>query len=206
MERERIPLGQPLFDVRLVGRHASAEDRARTLAAQRERQAAELAAAHDAGYRQGRAEADAAFAGQLMMQRQEVSELAEGVLRRLHEQERALAQQARACVPGLVMNIVRRLLAGAVSAPERIERIIEQALAEAPSNTEQALEVSLSPGDFQRFEAMTDGGLRARYPQITLQADPALAPNDCLVRGGFGLIDARLETKLKAVEQLFAAS
>ncbi len=206
MARETIRLDRGLVDVCLGGRHSSSDDRARARAGERERHALALAAAREAGYRQGRVDADAAFAVQLMSQRQEVSELADGVLRRLADQGTTLARQARGCVPALVMNIVRRLLAGALPDEDRVARLVEQALAEAPADPAQALEVALSPADLQRLETMGGDALRARHPNLSLRADPALAPNDCLVRGDFGLIDARMEVKLKAVEGLLAAS
>ena len=206
MARESIQLDRGLVDVRFGGSHSSVLDRARARLDERQRHALALAAAREAGYRQGRADADAAFTGQLMSQRQEVAELADGVLRRLAEQQATLARQARGCVPALVMNIVRRLLANAVPGADRLERLIEQALAEAPADPTQSLEVVLSPGDLQRLETMGGDALRGRHPNLTLRADPALAPNDCLVRGDFGLIDARMEVKLKAVEGLLASS
>lgn len=206
MARETIRLDPGLLDVGLGGPHSSMDERARLRAAGHARHAADLAAAREAGYRQGRAEADAAFAGQLMAQRQEVAALADGVLRRLSEQQGTLARQARGCVPGLVMNIVRRLLAGVTPDAARFESIIEQALAEAPTDPAQSLEVSLSPGDLRELEIMGGNGLRERHPNLTLRADPALAANDCTVRGEFGLIDARMETKLKAIEGLLANS
>ena len=206
MARETIRLDPGLLDVSLAGAHGSMADRARLRAADRARHAADLAAAREAGHRQGRAEADTAFAGQLMAQRQEVAALADGVLRRLSEQQGTLARQARGCVPALVMNIVRRLLAGVVPDAARVEALIEQALAEAPADPAQTLEVSLSPDDLRELEAMGGSGLRERHPNLTLRADPALAANDCTVRGEFGLIDARMETKLKAIEGLLVNS
>ena len=162
-------------------------------------------AARDAGYRQGRAEADAAFTEQLMTQRQEVLGLAEGVLRKLSDQHAALAAQARGCVPGLVMSIVRRVLAGCESNSAQIQNIIEQALAETPRSGEHPLEVFLCPSDLVLLENMDGTALREKHPRVVLRADATLAPTDCLVRGNFGLIDGRMETKLKAVEQLLDA-
>ena len=206
MARETIRLDPGLRDICLAGAHGTMADRASLRASERTRHAAALAAARETGYRQGRAEADTAFAGQLMAQRQEVAALADGVLRRLSEQQATLARQARGCVPGLVMNIARRLLAGAVPDAARIEGIIEQALAETPADPTQTLEVSLSSDDFRALETMGGDSLRERHPNVTLRADPTLAANDCTVRGEFGLIDARLETKLKAVESLLVNS
>ena len=205
MPLEAIRFERPLRDVRLVTAKMAEEDAAQVHAAMMEQRAAELTAARDAGYRQGRAEADASFTEQLMTQRQEVLGLAEGVLRKLSEQHAALAAQARGCVPGLVMSIVRRVLAGCESNSAQIQKIIEQALAETPRSGEQPLEVFLCPSDLVLLEAMDGAALREKHPRVALRADATLAPTDCLVRGNFGLIDARTETKLRAVEQLLEA-
>ncbi len=167
-----------------------------------EQHAAELTAARETGYRQGHAEAGASFAEQLSTQRQEALGLAEGVLRKLSDQHAALAAQARRCVPGLVMNMVRRVLAGCEANSAQIQHIIEQALAEAPGAGEQPLEVFLCPSDLAVLENMDGAAWRRNLPRVVLRADATLAPTDCLVLGNFGLIDARLETRLKAVEQL----
>ena len=206
MPLESICFERPLRDVQLVSDPSlsalevdpAALDRAASL----ERHVAEVAAAREAGYRQGRAEADASFTEQLMMQRQEVLTLAEGVLRKLSHQEAALAAQARACVPGVVMDIVRRVLAGCEANGAQVQRIVEQALGETPRDGERPLEVFLCPSDLVLLEHMHGEALREKHPRVVLRADAALAPGDCLVRGNFGLIDGRLETKLQAVERL----
>ena len=95
---EPIRFDRALRDVRLASGGPESEPESDHGAAARAeelaRHAAEVTAAREAGYRQGRAEADAAFTEQLMMQRQEVLALAEGVLRRLSDQEAALKAQA----------------------------------------------------------------------------------------------------------------
>ena len=207
MRRETIHFACLLRDVRLVSggwASPSEDDDAQSRAEELERHRAEVTAAREVGYHQGRADADAAFTEQLMMQRQEVLTLAEGVLRKLSDQEAALTAQARACVPGAVMNIVRRVLAGCESNAAQIQRIIEQAMAEAPQEGDRPMEVFLCPSDLVLLENMHGEALREKHPRIVLRADATLAPSDCLVRGNFGLIDGRMETKLKGVEQLLA--
>lgn len=201
---EAIRFERPLRDVRLVAR-ASGGAVTNSTPLAREAELDRLAA-REAGYRQGRAEADAACAEQLLAQRQEVFALAEAVFRRLEDQHAALAAQARGCVPGLVMAIVRRVLAGYEPDAGRLERIIEEALAETPPGSERPLEVSLCPSDLELLEGMGSGPLIERYPRVTLRADATLAPGDCLVRGDFGLIDGRMETKLQITGQLLAVS
>ncbi len=202
MPREAVQFERPLRDVRLIIPGSQEEEVAAARTALLEQHAAELTSAREAGYRQGRAEADASFTEQLMIQRQEVLGLAEGVLRKLSDQQAALAAQAKGCVPGLVMNIVRRVLAGCESNAAQIQKITEQALAETPRSGEQPLEVFLCPSDLVLLENMNGAALREKHPRVLLRADATLSPTDCLVRGNFGLIDARMETKLQAVERL----
>ena len=204
MPREAIRFEGPLSDVRLVARPAARAAAEETVLASRAER--EQLAAREAGYRQGRADADAAFAEQLMTQRQEVLALADHVLRRLTDQQAALAAQARACVPALVMAIVRRVLAGCEPDAARLRQVIDEALAEAPSGGARPLEVSLCPADLALLGKMGGEALHDGHPLVTLRADAALAPGDCLVRGNFGLIDGRLETKLQITGQLLAAS
>ncbi len=199
---EPIHFERPLRNVRLVLPRSAEDDAVLAHVALVEQHTAELTAARETGCRQGRAEADASFTEQIMMQRQEVLGLAEGVLRKLSDQHTALAAQARGCVPGLVMNIVRRVLAGCEPSAAQIEKIVEQALAETPRSGEQPLEVFLCPSDLVLLENIGGMALREKHPRVVLRADATLAPTDCLVRGNFGLIDGRMETKLQAVGQL----
>ena len=43
-----------------------------------------------------------------------------------------------------------------------------------------------------------------RYPGLRIRTDAALKPGDCQVRSRFGLTDARLQTKLTALERNLA--
>ena len=141
-----------------------------------------------------------------MMQRQEVLGLAEGVVQRLSEQRATLEAQARASVPGLVMSIVRRIFSACEPDAARIRRVVEEALAETPPDGVHPLEISLCPSELALLEALGAAELKDKYPRVVLRGDSTLGLGDCLVRGNFGLIDARVETKLKVIEQLLAAS
>jgi flagellar assembly protein FliH len=44
-----------------------------------------------------------------------------------------------------------------------------------------------------------DAELEQKYPGIKMTADPELTPGDCLAKSRFGLIDARVLTKLQNV-------
>jgi flagellar assembly protein FliH len=39
-----------------------------------------------------------------------------------------------------------------------------------------------------------------RYPGLRIRPEPAFGPGDCQVRSRFGVTDARLQTKLTALE------
>ena len=78
-------------------------------------------------------------------------------------------------------------------------------MAETPRDGDHPLEVLLCPSDLVLLENMPGPALREKHPRVVLRADATLAPGDCQVRGSFGMIDGRLETKLAAVERLLEA-
>lgn len=158
----------------------------------------ELAGREDAAYARG-VDAARSLADQQMVDfRADIGQLSEGVFKKLQSVEPALLAQLREALPALAVEIARRLLAGYEPPPEVISRICEEALAEIFPEREN-LELVVSPRDSALLQDLNPQWLQ-RYPGIRLRADPALRPGDCQVRSRFGLTDARLETKLNALQ------
>ena len=76
--------------------------------------------------------------------------------------------------------------------------IPEEALAELFPERDN-LELVVSVRDAALLEKLNPEWLR-RYPALRIRADASLVPGDCQVRSRFGLTDARLQTKLAALE------
>ena len=158
---------------------------------------AELAAHAQEGYRRGIDAARSSADQQMVEFRADVEALGDGVFKKLSELEPAILAQLRDALPGLALDLAKRLLAGYEPPPEVVARLCEEALAELFPEREN-LELTVSPRDAAFLDELKPAWL-ARYPGLKLRTDAALAPGDCLVRSRFGLTDARQQTKLTAL-------
>jgi flagellar assembly protein FliH len=165
---------------------------------------AELAEKVQEAYRRGVDDARGAADQQMVELRAEVERLSDGVLKRLVDLEPNLTAQLRDALPGLALEIARRLLAGFEPPPEIIARFCQEALAQIFPEQED-LELSLSPRDADQLKQLNPDWLQ-RYQGLRVRADASLAPGDCLVRSRFGLTDGRRQTKLAALEHSLAAT
>lgn len=157
----------------------------------------EVAEKTQAAYRQGVDSARALADQQMVEFRAELADLSEGVLNKLSTIEPALLAQLREALPGLAVEISRRLLAGYEPPAEIVEKLCRDALEQLYPERE-GLEISLCPRDAELLNSLNPDWL-ARYPGIRTRIDSALVPGDCVVRSRFGLTDARQQTKLAAL-------
>jgi flagellar assembly protein FliH len=179
------------FDRRLVG--ATARGNAGKFSSE-----GEMAAQAQEAYRRG-VDAARALADQQMVElRADVEQLSDGVLGKLSNLEPALLTQLREALPGLAVEIARRLLAGYAPTPEVVSNVCEEALSELFPEREN-LELTLSAQDAGLLEKMNPDWMK-RYPGLRVRTDASFGPGDCQVRSRFGLTDARLQTKLTALE------
>jgi flagellar assembly protein FliH len=158
----------------------------------------ELAAREEAAYQRG-VDASRALADQHMVEfRADIEQLGEGIFKKLTGAEAAVTAQLRETLPGLAVEIARRLLAGYEPPAEVVSKICEEALGEIFPERDN-LELSIAPRDAALLEKLNPVWLR-RYPGLRIRAEASLTPGDCQVRSRFGLTDARLETKLTALQ------
>jgi len=162
--------------------------------------ATRLQAAFHAGSDAARAAADR----QMVEFRSDMEQLSDGVLKKAGGVDAILGAQMREVLPGLALDIARRLLAGFEPPPEVIERYWKEALEELYPERE-GLELSLCERDSELLEQIKPGW-RANYPGLRIKVDPGLARGDCLVRSRFGLIDARKQTRLQSLEHALAGA
>lgn len=160
---------------------------------------AELAARDEANYRRG-VDATRSLADQQMVEvRADLGQLSEGVFGQLSNLEPSLLAQVRKALPALAVEIAQRLLAGYQPAAEDVSRLCEEALGQLFPEREN-LELAIAPRDAALLEKLSPGWL-TQYPGLRIRAEASLSPGDCQVRSRFGLTDARLQTKLAALER-----
>jgi flagellar assembly protein FliH len=155
---------------------------------------AEVAAKAQEAYHAGLDAARAAADQQMVEFRSDMAQLSDGILKKLEALEPVLLSQLREALPGLVLEIARRLLAGFEPPTEVVERLWREALDQLYPERE-GLELALCPRDAELLERLNPEW-KQRYPGLRVRSDPALAAGDCLVRSRFGLTDARQQTKL----------
>ncbi len=158
----------------------------------------ELAARDEANYRRGVDHARALADQQMVELRSDIEQLADGVLKNLSGVEPTLVTQLRDALPALALEIARRLLAGYEPPAEVVSRLCEEALGELFPERDN-LELVVSAHDAALLEKINPDWLR-RYPGLRIRAEATLTPGDCQVRSRFGLTDARIATKLSALE------
>lgn len=158
---------------------------------------AEVAKATRDAYGKGVDDARAAADQQMVEFRADIEAMRDGVLKKLSGLEAALIAQIREALPGLAVDISRRLLAGYEPPPEVVSRLCEEALTELFPEREN-LELVISPRDAEFLKELNPAWTQ-RYPGLKIRTDTTLSPGDCQVRSRFGLTDARQETKLAAL-------
>lgn len=158
----------------------------------------DLAAARAAAYREGYDAALAFSDRQLAEFRDEVHDLQNGLLAHLPGVETSMAEQLRAGLPALAIDIARRLLAGFEPSEALVRSLCTEALDQLYPEREN-LELILCPRDVELLRKHLSD-LEGRYPGLRLRADGSLSPGDCQVRSRFGLTDARLSAKLEAIQ------
>lgn len=159
--------------------------------------AAELHAARAAGFQEG---GDAArdFSNQQIVDlRSEMESLQSGVFQRLAAEHDRLAEQVRAALPELAVEIGQRLLAGFVPPPELVERLCREALDQLYPERE-GLELVVGPRDAAVLERLVPSW-RVHFTNLRVTIDDTLNPGDCLVRSRFGVTDARGVSKLEGL-------
>jgi flagellar assembly protein FliH len=158
----------------------------------------ELADREEAAYARGVDETRSMADQQMVDMRADLGRLSEGVFKKLSDLEPALIGQLRNGLPGLAVDLARRLLAGYEPSPEVVTRVCEEALAEIFPEREN-LELVVSPRDAALLQETNPNWVQ-RYPGLRIRGDSSLSPGDCMVRSRFGLTDARIETKLNALQ------
>ena len=159
---------------------------------------AELSARDEQSYSRGVDAARSKVDQQIVELRSDMQQLGEGVFQKLAQIEPTLVAQLREALPSLALEIARRLLAGYEPPPEVVARLCEEALGELFPEREN-LELVVSVRDAALLEQLNPTWLE-RYPGLRIRREASFAAGDCQVRSRFGLTDARLQTKLSALE------
>lgn len=109
-------------------------------------------------------------------------------------------EKIESTVVDVVTQSVRKIV-GDLDEDERIRRIVATALAHVRG--EQKVVVRVAPSDEPAVSAALAAMTSGAY--LNVVADPRLKPSSCILESNLGVIDASLETQLKALEHAFTA-
>ena len=155
-------------------------------------------------YARGRKEAEEFAQAQIVEMRSEFLKLQEQLFENIENQFQSLVQVYSERIPDLVIAMVRRLWGGLELTSAEVMQNFEDLLSEMGSDREE-LEVCLASEDLALIRDLDQGALD-QLSKIELKEDTSLKKGDCLIMSRFGMIDGRIETKLKNVEQELRAS
>jgi flagellar biosynthesis/type III secretory pathway protein FliH len=159
--------------------------------------AAEVAVREEEAYARGHADAEAATQRQIVDARLQMKRLQDEVLEAISQRFNEFSRQFDAQMPDLVLSIVRKVWAGLELDREAILRVIDATLGEmAPGGGD--MELCLSPRDAALLQDVKD--FQTRYTGLRLVTDDTLRSGDVVLRCRFGVVDGRVETKIRHIE------
>lgn len=149
---------------------------------------------------QVRARLEEALETQLEGVRKEWESVQSGLFRSISDRFGQALNQMRGLLPQLVVEATARVLGGIQMEEKIVKGVVDDLLSEVAPGTE-ALEVQLCEGDLAKLES-AQAEFRQRFPGISFRVNPDLKSGDCMVRTRFGVVDGRLQTKMKGLESL----
>ncbi len=157
----------------------------------------EVAKREAAAFQRGKQEAAAVFDRQIVEMRQELLHLQQTVFQRLDDEFRQMQATVGERLPDLILALVRRILAGLELDPGAVKALVDEVLSEMSQGGE--IEVVLCPKDMELLGSAKEDFMND-YAGLKFTADAGLGSGDCMVRSRFGLVDARIETKLRKLD------
>lgn len=148
--------------------------------------------ARDAGYEKGFAEGYAAGS----------VEATELVLRTTLSIDRYVAG-LQSEIANLAMNIVHRVI-GTFEAGDLVARAAAQAVAEF--RNDKAVKISVHPSAVDRVKAALAALPDDGRPNATVEGDAALSEQACLLVSDFGVVNASIESQLRALAANFTST
>jgi flagellar biosynthesis/type III secretory pathway protein FliH len=160
--------------------------------------AEEAAEKENKAYERGRNDAEEVCRRQILQARKEMEQLQNEVLANIQARYAELADQFNEKLPDLVLAIVGKIWEGVKIDRPAILAAIDAALAQVGNNNDN-LVLKLSTADAGLLQGTET--FKNRFPDIIVEADPELQSGDVMIKSRFGLIDSRISTKIRRVEE-----
>lgn len=151
-----------------------------------------------AAYDKGRSDVEAVCQRQIVEARREMSQLQNEVLASIQSRFAEFEEQFDNQLPDLVLSIVGKIWEGVQMDRETVLKAIDAALEQVGSDTTK-LVVRLSKDDAALLQHTES--FMSRYPDLSVETDTELGTGDVVIRSRFGVVDSRVGTKIRRIEQ-----
>lgn len=149
------------------------------------------------GYENGRLAAEQFYNMQLLEYRKELASLQESLTKNMEREYVSMVEDFKKRMPQIILNLLKKVWSHLEWNCDDVRAMVDEALmAYAPD--EMPLEVYLSASDMALFEEMN---IHQNYAHIIFKEDLSLDKGDCFIKSRFGILDSRVDTKLKRVEE-----
>lgn len=156
-----------------------------------------LQEAYEKGVQDGKASVENFYNMQIVEYRNELAtlhtDLSKSITSQIEEIEKSFLKE----LPKIILTVIKKVWSYLEWDATSVKSMVENALAEYHTG-EGDLEVYLSASDLALFQEMK---VELQYPGILFKEDLNLKRGDCWIKSRFGILDHRLETKLKPLEE-----
>jgi flagellar assembly protein FliH len=154
-----------------------------------------------AGFEAGRIEGEKALSEQLVKQRGELHELAQGTLNSLRQSTAHVIRDSENMLVSLALEVAQKLVSDLPISVPMVESAVRDALAQVEGTTQ--FTVRLHPADLELLQKagcslLTSGDGSGEFRFL---GSPDVGRGGCLVQTRFGTVDARRETKFDLLKR-----
>jgi len=181
-------------------------------------------------YNRGKQEATIFYQAEVKKLREEIATRQNQLLGDINQKVLSTVGELENRLPDLVLGIAERVLGQITLDGNSIEELVKSMIAEF-SEEDEKLEVFLSPSDLELLKGLRktaddsssgdeeegegfasaiagifdgldgDDALLSEYPEVKFFEDGSLQSGDCQINSRFGLLDGRIATKLRKIEE-----
>lgn len=181
-------------------------------------------------YNRGKAEATSFYQAEIKKLREELATQQIHLLEKINQKVVSTLGELNVRLPDLVIGIAERVLGQVNLDGEGIEQLVKSMIGEFADENEK-LEVYLNPQDLDLLKGLRrtedtsdtsdeendegfasaiagifdglegDDALLSEYPEVKFFVDDTLESGDCQIKSRFGLLDGRIATKLRKIEE-----
>ena len=190
----------------------------------------QFSSANTESYNRGKSEATSFYQTEIKKLREEIATQQGQLLGEINQRVVSTVEELNKRLPDLAIGIAERVLGQIKLDGQGIEQLVKSMIGEFADENEK-LEVYLNPQDLDLLKGLRrtenaseapdeeneegfasaiagifdglegDDALLSEYPEVKFFVDDSLESGDCQIKSRFGLLDGRVATKLRKIEE-----